>query len=391
MEDLKNHRERVREIFKEKYGCEPRLFRSPGRVNLIGEHTDYNNGFVLPFAIDRETVVAGSLREDSVINIDALDIDEKFSFDLREPAVNGRGNWIDYVEGVTRCLQKRYQLQHGADLVFSSTVPIGGGLSSSAALEVSIGFALLQLNEVEFEPKELAFAAQEAEHQFVGIRSGIMDQFTAVFGRKDHGLLLDCRSLETKHIPLNIDDGVFVVCDTKVKHELASSEYNSRREECEKGVELLRAKLPGIKSLRDVSEVNFQNYQDVLPTKIRQRCQHVITENARTLDAAAELEHRNLSRVGELMYLSHESLRDDYEVSCPELDTLVEIAREVEGVYGARMTGGGFGGCTVNLLRKGNEERFKEVIVREYKKKFSIDPGIYIVRPSDGATELFPR
>jgi galactokinase len=340
----------LREKFQEIYGRKPRVFRAPGRVNLIGEHTDYNEGFVLPFAIDRETLVAGAVRSDTRITTFALDIDEIFSFDLRYEAVKRRGNWQDYVEGTARCLTKNFKLEKGADLVFSSTVPIGAGLSSSAALEVSIGCALLALNEIEMDRKKLAFAAQEAEHEFVGIRSGIMDQFASVLCRKDHALLLDCRSLETKQIPLKIIDALIAVCDTRVKHKLASSEYNTRRRECETGVEILKEELPEINSLRDVGIKDFIKFQNLLPEIILKRCWHVITENERTLEAAENLEKDDLEKVGELMFASHESLRDDYEVSCAELDKLVEIARETNGVFGARMTGGGFGGCTVNLL-----------------------------------------
>jgi galactokinase len=374
--------------FEEIYKRNPRIFRAPGRVNLIGEHTDYNEGFVLPFAIDREVLVAGKTRTDSKINVHALDIDEFFSFDLQTKAVKLRGSWADYVEGAARCLEKRFALTRGADLIFSSSVPIGAGLSSSAALEVSIGFALLALGEIEINLKELAFAAQEAEHEFVGIRSGIMDQFASVFGKENHALLLDCRSLETKQIPLEIKDAVIAVCDTRVKHKLASSEYNTRRRECETGVEILREKLPEIKSLRDVSAEDFEKFQNLLPENVKKRCRHVITENARTVSAAENLEKRDLEKVGRLMFLSHKSLRDDYEVSSVELDTLVEIARETKGIFGARMTGGGFGGCTVNLLRQKAFEEFQMQVRQKYSETFGFEPEIYLFRASDGASEI---
>jgi galactokinase len=374
--------------FRQIHDSPPRIFRAPGRVNLIGEHTDYNDGFVLPFAIDREAMVAGTIRSDTKIKVNALDIEDSFVFDLAEPAVHGRGNWIDYVEGTTRCLQKRFKLSHGANLIFSSSVPIGAGLSSSAALEVSTGLAILLLNEVKLDQRELAFAAREAEHEFVGVRIGIMDQFASVFGKKGHALLLDCRSLEVTHIPLDLDDTVIVVCNTRIKHQLASSEYNTRRAECEKSVELLREKMPQIKNLRDVSEADFENLQNILPETLKRRCRHVITENARTLAAAKVLAESDISRFGKLMYLSHESLRDDYEVSCPELDALVETARQVKGVYGARMTGGGFGGCTINLLKQNVFEEFHEQVTRKYWDTFGIAPEVYIVSADDGANEL---
>ncbi len=378
----------IKNKFTEIYKTEPRIFRAPGRVNLIGEHTDYNEGFVLPFAIDREFSVAGAAREDSKINVHALDVGEFFAFDLTDEPIKRRGNWIDYVEGVIRSLQKRFDFSRGANLMFSSTVPIGAGLSSSAALEVSVGFALLALNEIEIDREKLAFAAQEAEHEFVGIRSGIMDQFASVFGKENHALLLDCRSLEIRQIPLEIGDSVIAVCDTKVKHELASSEYNTRRRECETGVEILRGKLPEIKSLRDVGETDFEKFQHLLPEIIGKRCRHVITENARTTAAAENLENGDLEKVGRLMFASHESLRDDYEVSSAELDFLVEIARKTAGVFGARMTGGGFGGCTVNLLKREVFEEFQSRITQEYSEKFGFEPEIYLFRASDGASEI---
>ncbi len=369
------------------FGGEFRLFRAPGRVNLIGEHTDYNDGFVLPFAIDREAIVAARSRADLRVNVHALDVGESATFDLNAPAIK-HGSWIDYVEGTARSLHKRFKLKHGADMVFSSSVLIGGGLSSSAALEVSIGYALLSLNNVQYDKKDLAFAAQRAEHEYVGIRSGIMDQFTSVFGKANHALLLDCRSLEIDFIPLEFDDAVIAVCDSEVKHELASSEYNKRREECEKGVEMLSKSLSGIESLRDVSADDYSKYAEILPETIRKRCRHVISENARTVKAAELFKKGDVSAAGRLMFESHRSLRDDYEVSSPELDLLVDTAAECEGIFGARMTGGGFGGCTVNLLQPGSLAAFKETITREYAKTFGFEPSIYIFQAADGASEI---
>ncbi|MEJ7847536.1 MAG: galactokinase [Pyrinomonadaceae bacterium] len=386
MEESKQINEFVAKEFSRIYGGDFRLFRAPGRVNLIGEHTDYNDGFVLPFAIDRETIVAARTREDLLVNVHALDVAESTTFNLHDPAKK-HGNWIDYVEGTARSLHQSFNLKHGADLVFSSSVPIGGGLSSSAALEVSIGYALLSLNIINFDKKELAFAAQRAEHEYVGIRSGIMDQFTSVFGKAGHALLLDCRSLQIGFIPLALDDAVIAVCNSGVKHELASSEYNKRREECETGVEILSKNLPGIKSLRDVRADDFLEYSETLPETIRKRCRHVISENARTVEAAELFKSSDVIAAGMLMFQSHRSLRHDYEVSSPELDLLVDTAAECEGVFGARMTGGGFGGCTVNLLASASLEDFKETITREYSKTFGFEPSIYIFQAADGASE----
>jgi galactokinase len=374
--------------FREIFGRAPRLFRAPGRVNLIGEHVDYNEGYVLPFALARETCVAGAARDDTTINVHALDVGESFSFDLDGEAVRQRGSWVDYVEGAARCVKESFALARGADLLISSTVPIGAGLSSSAALEVSVGFALLALNEIDIDLQKLAFAAQRAEHEFVGIRSGIMDQFASVFCRENKALLLDCRSLETRQIPLEIPDAVIAVCDTKVKHKLAASEYNQRRLECETGVELLRRELPEIKSLRDVRLEDLESFQNLLPENVFKRCRHVLTENARTLSAAENLEKNDAEKVGQAMFLSHESLRVDYEVSCAELDKLVEIAGEIEGVCGARMTGGGFGGCTVNLLKRDVFEEFQSRIIQNYAEAFGFEPAVYLFRAAGGASEM---
>lgn len=366
-----------------------RLYAAPGRVNLIGEHTDYNEGFVLPMAINRATFVAGASRDDRRVRVHSVNFDEGAEFDLDIEERGRRRSWLDYVEGVARELEKRGALSlRGADLMISSDVPLGAGLSSSAALEVSTGFALLSLSGVEINPKELALAAQAAEHHYVGAQVGIMDQFTAVMGRRGHALLIDCRSLETTLIPLTASDVVVAICDTRVKHELASSEYNTRRRECERGVEILREWLPEIRALRDVSVEDFERYKNHLPEPIRRRCRHIVTENARTLLAAEALSAGRVEEMGQLMFLSHKSLRDDYEVSCRELDALVEIASGIKGVMGARMTGGGFGGCTVNLVERAALDEFQRDIESGYKRATGIEPFIYIAEASDGAKEI---
>lgn len=380
--------EQLSDEFRKRYSSVPRHFHAPGRVNLIGEHTDYNEGFVMPFAIDRSAVVAGSPRDDSTINIYARDLDETASIDLKAPAKKRRGSWIDYVEGTARCLADHFGEIRGADLILTSTVPIGAGLSSSAAIEVSIGLALLSLTGIALDRKELAFAGQRAEHEFVGTRSGIMDQFTAVFGRAGNAMLLDCRSLEIDYIPVTIDDAALAVIDTKVKHNLASSEYNTRRAECEEGVEILRAKLPWITSLRDVTDEAFSEHGHLLSDNIHRRCRHVISENARTLSAAEAFRKHDLASAGKLMSESHRSLRDDYEVSCAELDQLVDIANSIDGVYGARMTGGGFGGSTVNLVSKTAVEKLRAASVETYSSRFGIEPDFYLFRAADGASEV---
>jgi len=374
--------------FEDRFHCTPRLFRAPGRVNLIGEHTDYNEGFVMPFAIDRHTLVAASLRDDTMLNVVARDLDKSASLDLGNEPIKRRGDWIDYVEGTARCVAKDFGDVRGADMIITSTVPIGGGLSSSAALEVSVGLAMLSLNDKDVDRKRLAFAAQKAEHEFVGTRSGIMDQFTSVFAREGTAMLLDCRSLEVDYIPLVLDEVAIVVIDTKVKHSLASSEYNARREECEKGVEVLKKYLPYINSLRDVTPADLYVQGDALSDVILRRCRHVVTENDRTVAAARALREQDFAAVGKLMFESHRSLRVDYEVSCPELDTLVEAAATVDGVFGSRMTGGGFGGCTVTLVRKGSVEDLRLSCVKAYYAQFAKEPEVYTFKVASGASEL---
>ena len=381
-------RQPLLDSFRQLYEREARLFAAPGRVNLIGEHTDYNDGFVFPMAIDRETVVAGARRDDRRVRVHSLNFNESAEFDLAEEGKGLRGVWLDYVEGTARELEKRGARLRGADLIIASNVPVGAGLSSSAALEVSMGYALLSLAEAEVEAKTLALAAQAAEHNYVGTKCGIMDQFIAVMGKKDHALLIDCRSLETTQIPLDTSETVIVIADTRVKHELASSEYNKRRAECERGVGILKEWLPEIRALRDVSVEEFEKYEERLPEPVRRRCRHVVTEDARTLLAAEALRAGRMEEMGRLMYLSHESLRKDYEVSCKELDLMVEIASRVDGVKGARMTGGGFGGCTVNLVARAALDEFQKTVASEYKRQINLEPFIYVVEASDGAREI---
>jgi galactokinase len=380
--------EKIKEIFKQRFGDRPRTFRAPGRVNLIGEHTDYNDGFVMPFAIDRATIVAGVSRTDRKIEAVALDMNDSTTIDLDAEPQKKRKSWTDYVEGTARSVEERFSRIGGANIVITSDVPIGSGLSSSAALETSVGFALLSLSGIEVDRKKLAFAAQQAEDEYAGIRSGIMDQFASSFCRKGSAMLLDCRSLETEQIPFETPDSITIVCDTKVEHSLASSEYNKRRQECEEGVEVLKGFYPQIKALRDLSIDQLEAHKDELSDIVYRRCRHVITENERTLKAAEHFKKKDLVAAGELMFESHRSLRDDYQVSCPELDELVEIASRTEGVYGARMTGGGFGGCTVNIVKRETADEFIQAATDGYRSKFGREPGIYKFHAADGASEL---
>ena len=381
-------RGKLRRAFRERYGREGRLFRAPGRVNLIGEHTDYNGGFVLPMTIERETVVAAAPREDRSVNVYSLNRGEAARFDLDTPGETRRGLWLDYVEGVARALESRGLSLHGADLMILSDVPVGAGLSSSAALEVATGLALSEVSGQPVGRVQLALAGQQAEHTYVGTMCGIMDQFVSALGREGHALLIDCRALEASPVPLDSTDAAIVITDTGVKHELSSSAYNERRAECEQGVRILRKFLPGVEQLRDVSLEDFRRYAGRLPEVVCRRCRHVVTEDARTLEAADALRRGCLEEVGRLMRRSHESLRDDYEVSCAELDFLAETAWGLAGVLGSRMTGGGFGGSTVSLVRRDRLEEYERAISAQYTRRFGHAPTIYVSDAGGGANEV---
>jgi galactokinase len=377
----------LQSAFQNLYGKPPRLFSAPGRVNLIGEHTDYNDGFVLPMAINRRTFVAAAQRDDRHVCVRSLDIEADATFELDEKSSAPQEHWLAYVEGVARVLEQRGATLTGAEIAISSEIPMGAGLSSSAALEISAGTAFIALSRERLDPVQLALAAQTAEQVYAGTKCGIMDHLTATLGQKAQALLIDCRSLNITPIDLNLPGIAIVVCNTNVKHELASSAYNERRAECERGVEILHEKMPDIRALRDVSMADLNRYAQLLPEPVRRRCRHIVTENERTLRAADALRGGDVEQLGKLMKLSHQSLRDDYEVSCPELDTMVEIAMQQEGVAGARMTGGGFGGCTVNLVHRDVLKGFQECVVRDYHQATGLVPAIYIVEADVGVRE----
>jgi len=368
--------------FESRYGAPPsRLFRAPGRVNLIGEHTDYNDGFVLPCAIDFASHVASSPRGDRRIRVASVNIDKQFEFSLDDPPDASIPAWTKYVQGVALILERKGLRLTGADLLIDSNVPIGSGLSSSAALEVSIGYALSAISGHTIDGMDLARIGQAAEHEFAGVRSGIMDQFAAVFGKRGHALFLDCRSMDWSAIPL--PEVRLVVCNTKTKHDLAEGEYNKRRAQCEEAARLL-----GRTSLRDVDPAELAEKPPELSDLLWKRARHVVLENQRVLDAVAALRSRALGDFGKLMNQSHDSLRGDYQVSCRELDIMVDIARGLPGVLGARMTGGGFGGCTINLVEAGSEENFGEIIFKNYQTATGITPEIYHVEAGDGVREI---
>ena len=371
----------VSELFRKVYGGQCRLFRAPGRINLIGEHTDYNDGFVMPAAVDLDCWVAIAPAATRTVEVHSANFKQNRTFHLDQP--QPLRDWSDYIQGVAAMLQQSGYRLPGAKMLVASDVPMGSGLSSSAALEVAAGLALLDLQPASWNRLQLAQLCRRAENEFVGARCGIMDQFVSCNGKAGHLVLLDCRSLEARYLPVP-EDARWVICNTMVKHAIAAGEYNVRRSQCEEGVSLLSGGLPGITSLRDVSLEDLERLRAALPPVIHKRCLHVITENHRVHWAAAALEQRLLQRFGHLMSESHRSLRDDYEVSCPELDLMVDLANKVNGVYGARMTGGGFGGCTVNLVAAKAVPEFTSKIAKTYQARMGVVPEIRVSTASEG-------
>jgi galactokinase len=365
-------------------GVRPTIFSAPGRVNLIGEHTDYNDGFVMPCAIGLRTRVSISPRPYHKLLIQSQEFPQFFEFDLDDLPQHATGAWYDYVLGIVVALQQAGHALQGANLLVQSEIPIGAGLSSSAAIEVASALALISLNGAVLPLPEVAKLCQRTENAFIGARVGIMDQFVSCLGRAGHALLLDCRSLEFELIP--IPDRVrLVVCNTMVKHQHASGEYNRRREECEKGVKIMAKWYPNIRALRDLPFDQLIKHSKDLPETIYKRCRHVVEENRRVRDGARRLRAGDLNGFGEGMRESHRSLRDLYEVSCRELDIMVEAAEGLPGYYGGRMTGGGFGGSTINLVQTTDAEFFADQISARYQKATGIEPAVYICSAADGA------
>ncbi len=394
---VENRTQALEQRFVQLFGESPRIYQAPGRVNLIGEHTDYNDGFVMPAAIGFYTRVAIAPRPDRKLVIHSENYCEQVEFDLDGLPATRAGHWSDYVAGVVKMLVRSGRPLGGANLLVDGNVPQGAGLSSSASLEVAVGYALLDFADRAIDPdtidrtridrSRLALLCQQAENEFVGARCGIMDQFVASHGKRGHALLLDCRSLEYRQVPLP-GDVALAICNTMVKHSIAKGEYNQRRAECEGAVRVFAKHLPQVRALRDVTAENLETYGHELPDVVRRRCRHVIGENARVLEAAAALEREDLQAFGGLMLESHRSLRDDFEVSCPELDLMVELAGQAEGVYGTRMTGGGFGGCTIALVQAGCVEAFQRRVQEGYERSTGCKPEIYICAAADGVGQV---
>lgn len=377
----------VKDSFEVKFGAEFRFFAAPGRINIIGEHTDYNNGFVLPAAIDKRIYLAINTIPGARVTIYSLDFDQTVVFDLNDEHPE-LPHWAKYPFGVIKEFQKKGFKPGAFQATFGGDIPDGAGLSSSAALESAFATALNALFEFGLDKMSLAKIGQLAEHNYAGVRCGIMDQFASMHGKAGQVMQLDCRSLEFKYFPLELGDYELILFDTRVKHSLASSEYNRRRHDCEEGVMILRTRMPGVRSLRDVRSKDMYGFEGILGEEVYLCCEYVTEENERVIETCHALENGDLKRVGELMYKSHHGLRTKYMVSCAELDVLVDTAKETEGVLGARMMGGGFGGCTINLLAKNAAEHFKKVSSEAFQKAFGYKPLFYEVNIGDGAREL---
>ena len=376
----------LKQEFIARSGKEPWVIAAPGRVNLIGEHTDYNEGFVLPGAVDKKIYVAIAPNGTDKVNVYAKQFDQSYSFDINNQTPDK--GWVNYLLGVSFFIQRIGTKIKGVDICIDGDVPVGAGMSSSAALCSAYGFALNELFDLGYTRMELAVIGQQTEHEFAGVMCGIMDQFASLHGKAGHVMKLDCRSLQYEYIPFNFPDYSIVLVNTMVSHSLAGTEYNIRRQQCEEGVEILKKHFPKIQTLRDVNYEQLAAHWQELPTVIFDRCSYVVNENQRLFAGCEALKQGNLKGFGEMMYATHKGLSKRYEVSCKELDFLVDQARNYPEIVGARMMGGGFGGCTINIIENKGIERFSEAVSKKYQEQFGIIPEIYRTRIEEGAEIL---
>lgn len=378
---------KFKELFPE--SKKPKIVAGPGRINVIGGHTDYNLGFVLPTAVDVEILMMAENRADGKLKMFSLDFNEGLEADLSDLKFNKGKIWANYLMGVFYFLKEAGYKLKGLNLVFSGNIPLGGGLSSSAALEVATAYAVRLLQGLKLNDIDMIKICQKAENKFVGVMCGIMDQFASIMSRKNKLILLDCADLSYKLIPMNdLADIKFVVCDTKKERTLANSEYNKRRQQCTNAAEMLKKYLPKIRALRDVSISDFENLKNKLPVPERFRAEHVIYEIDRVLKAVEALKNNDLELIGKLQRESQKSMKDLFEISCEEIDIMAELADSVKGVYGTRIIGGGFGGCTISLVKGEAVEEIKSKILSEYPKKTGKNPEIWVCNSSDGAREI---
>jgi galactokinase len=379
--------DKVQSIFAAQFQQKPLLVRSPGRINIIGEHTDYNAGFVLPAAIDKAAYIAMSLRDDDEIHLVAADLDQSFVTSIGAMAPNEQLSWPNYIVGAAAQFVEKGLPLRGFNAVLASDVPMGAGLSSSAAVECATVFALNELLQTKLDRITLVHMAQHAEHVYAGVKCGIMDQFASMMGKKDYLIKLDCRSLEYEYIPFKLDGIKVLLLNTNVKHALASSEYNTRRHECETAVQWIQAHRPEVHALRDANEAMLDAYVLPADSLVDQRSRYVVQEIERLLKVCDALQQNNIHAVGRLMYATHTGLSKMYNVSCKELDWLVDRVRGNEGVLGARMMGGGFGGCTINLVREEAIEPLIAALKPAYEAEMQL-PLTYYIASIDNGTEI---
>lgn len=377
----------LKKVFQQNFQTEPLIVRSPGRINIIGEHTDYNEGFVLPAAIDKAAYIAVSLRDDDEIHLVAMDLNENFSVNLKDLKPVGDVSWPNYILGSAAQFLKRGVQLPGFNAVLTSDVPMGAGLSSSAAVECATVFALNELLQTDLDRLTMVRMAQKAEHEYAGVMCGIMDQFASMMGKKDYVIKLDCRSLEYEYVPFKLEGLKVLLLNTSVKHSLASSEYNTRRKECEKAVEWVKQNVQGVNSLRNVSEEMLNKY--VLPNDelIDKRSRYVVQEINRLLEGCNDLQSGDLAALGKKMFTTHDGLSKMYEVSCKELDWLVNKVKNDTNVIGSRMLGGGFGGCTINLVKETAIDELVADLKLAYEKEMEL-PLVYYVASIENGTEL---
>lgn len=384
----------VRRAFHKHFGASARdsvtIAYAPGRVNLIGDHTDYNDGFVLPATIDRAVFVALRQRDDATVQLRSLNLTEAVDYALPDPPFDALPGWARYAAGVAEELRTRTGLTSGFEGIIYGNVPLGAGLSSSAALEVAVALGLDALFDLDLDAVKTARLCQTVEHEYVGVQCGIMDQMAARLGRSGHALALDCRTLDVEHVPLPLDEAALVIADSRVSRELADSKYNERRAACERAVAFFQQFDAQVQALRDVTPSFLEGHGTRLPDRTRRRAQHVISENERVRTGVARLRRRELDAFGTLMNASHRSLRDDYAVSTPELDALVDAAQATPGVFGARMTGAGFGGCIVCLVRTDAVAALRKQLTDRYVEDFGRAPGLYTVQHNLEATVHYP-
>ncbi|WP_316795702.1 galactokinase [Pedobacter agri] len=376
--------ELLKTSFRNIFQVEPVIVKSPGRINIIGEHTDYNDGFVMPAAINKAIYVAVSKREDNEMHLYSESYQQLHICGIERIEKSDKA-WANYILGVADQMKNRGYKFTGFNLYLDGNVPLGAGLSSSAALECATAFALNYINNIGISKMDLALISQKAEHVFAGVNCGIMDQFASVFGKKDQAVMLDCRSMKYVYIPLKLDGYKLVLLNTNVKHSLSDSAYNTRRSQCEQGVKWIKEHFPKISSLRDVSLEMLEKFVKPKDSEVFKKCAYVVDENERVIKAADQLGNGDLVALGELMFATHGGLSKDYEVSCKELDFLVDFVKDFDGVLGARMMGGGFGGCTLNIIRNERIDVLIEQIKAAYQREFNLQLDAYVVETDNGS------